>query len=139
MSRFLLLFLLPGLVLASSKSGLRASSSVVERGRYLTVEMGKCGDCHTPHLPSGAPDTGKWLKGGMLGVKPLAPVPGWASTAPDLTSTSNLWKSWGDEALIRFLVTGLGPDGKLAVPPMPAYTLKGEDARAIVAYLKSLK
>lgn len=136
---FLSLFLLPSLLLASSKIGSPASSSLVERGRYLTIEIGKCGDCHTPHLASGAPDTGKWLKGGVLGVKPLAAVPGWASTAPDLTSTSNLWKTWGDEALVRLLVTGRGPDGKPAAPPMPAYTLKGEDARAIVAYLKSLK
>lgn len=139
MSRLLSVLLFSGLFLASSNIGLPASPNLVERGRYLTVEIGKCGDCHTPRLASGAPDTDKWLKGSVLDVKPLAPVPGWAGASPDLTSTGDLWKGWGEKALVQFFVTGRGPDGKAAAPPMPTYTLNDEDARAIVAYLKSLK
>jgi mono/diheme cytochrome c family protein len=116
-----------------------ADAGSVARGRYLVVEVGKCGDCHTPHLPTGAPDMSKWLKGSPLGVKPVATVPGWADAAPDLTADSFLWKSWTPQAAEKFFTTGKTPDGKVAAPPMPAYTLTATDARAIVAYLKSLK
>jgi mono/diheme cytochrome c family protein len=139
MSQLLLAVLLLNLALATANGGTPGDAKLIERGRYLTVEMGKCGDCHTPRLPNGAPDTGHSLKGATLGVKPLGPVPGWASVSPDLTSTGPLWKSWGDQALTAFFTTGRGPDGKRAAPPMPAYTLTSEDARAIVAYLRSLR
>jgi mono/diheme cytochrome c family protein len=109
----------------------------VERGRYLVNQVGKCGDCHTPHV-AGAPDKSKWLKGSVLGVKPLGPVPGWAATAPDLTGSGPLWKAWGETGLVQFFIVGHGPQGQVAGPPMPSYTLTEQDAQAIVAYLKSL-
>jgi len=40
---------------------------------------------------------------------------------------------------VRFLETGRLPNGKTAAPPMPAYRFNEADARAIVAYLKTLK
>jgi mono/diheme cytochrome c family protein len=109
----------------------------VKRGRYLVNEVGHCEDCHTPRT-AGLPDKTRWLKGSPLGVRPIAPVPGWATTAPDLTATGPLWKSWGQESLVQFFIKGAGPDGKPAAPPMPAYTLREQDARAIVQFLKSL-
>jgi mono/diheme cytochrome c family protein len=99
--------------------------------------MGKCGDCHTPRT-AGLPDKTRWLKGAPLGFKPLGPIPGWAAVAPDLTSTSPLWKSWAEKGLLQFLIKGLAPNGKPAGPPMPQYTVTDQDARAIVEYLKSL-
>jgi mono/diheme cytochrome c family protein len=119
------------------RSHAQAESAAAKRGRYLVNHVAQCGDCHTPRV-AGVPDKSKWLKGSLIGFRPLAPVPGWAATAPDLTSTSFLWKSWGDKAMVEFFMTGLGPDGKPAAPPMPAFTLNSQDARAIVAYLKSL-
>jgi mono/diheme cytochrome c family protein len=109
----------------------------VERGRYLVNQVGKCGDCHTPRV-AGAPDKTKWLKGSVLGVKPLGPVPGWASAAPDLTGTGPLWSAWGEKGLVQFFISGHGPQGQVAGPPMPTYTLTEQDAESIVAYLKSL-
>src|ERR1700761_3823763 len=117
----------------------QTSSSTVERGRYLVDQMGKCGDCHTPRGAHGMPDKERWLKGSPLGFKPIAPVPGFATVAPDLTATSPLWKSWGQDGWVQFFITGKAPDGKPAAPPMPQYTLTTQDARAIVAYLKSLQ
>ncbi len=113
------------------------NAEAVKRGRYLVNEMGKCGDCHTPRK-AGIPDKTKWLKGSPLGFAPLGPVPGWATAAPDLTSTSPLWKSWGEKGLVQFLTTGVAPNGKPAGPPMPQYTITSQDAGAIVAYLKTL-
>jgi mono/diheme cytochrome c family protein len=133
-SRLLLSSVFLGLIEAASPSNRKS----VERGRYLVVEVGKCGDCHTPRLASGAPDQHKLMKGSVIGFEPLAPVPNWAGAAPDLTATSPLWKSWGEQAVKQFLVTGRTPNGKVAAPPMPTYTLSNEDARAIVDYLKSL-
>jgi mono/diheme cytochrome c family protein len=115
----------------------QAKTDAVQRGRYLVNEMGKCGDCHTPRV-AGIPDKTRWLKGSPLGFAPLAPIPGWAKVAPDLTASGVLWKSWGEKGLVQFFMKGVGTDGKPAGPPMPEYTLTSQDARAIVEYLKSL-
>jgi len=117
---------------------LSAQDANLQRGKYLVEEVARCQDCHTPKTESGEPDKSKWLKGGKLIVAPLTPIPRWHATAPDLTSTSALWQRWGDEGLTKFLETASNPRGGKADVPMPAYTLKHEDAVAIVTYLKSL-
>jgi hypothetical protein len=66
-------------------------------------------------------------------------VKGWHKTSPDLTSPGRLFARWGEAGLEKFLETGTGPSGHAADPPMPAYKLRPDDAKAIVAYLKSLK
>jgi hypothetical protein len=38
----------------------------------------------------------------------------------------------------QFLTTGIDPDGKKAMPPMPAFRLNARDARAVFLYLKSV-
>jgi|SRR5450755_1899441 mono/diheme cytochrome c family protein len=111
----------------------------VEYGRYLTVEVGKCQECHTPRLETGQPDKSKWMKGSTLDFQPINDVKGWHKTAPDLTPAGKLWTRWGEEGLAKFLTTGVNPKGNPADPPMPAYKLKQADAEAVVAYLKSLQ
>ena len=117
----------------------QGTSAEVSRGKYLVNQMGKCGDCHTPKLPTGAPDMSRFLKGTVLPFQPVHPVPGWAASSPDVTSTSPLWKAWGEKGMVEFFVTGHAPDGKQPAPPMPAYTLTRPDATAIAAYLHSLQ
>jgi mono/diheme cytochrome c family protein len=137
MRRILLSVSLCGLFLVSLlASSAQTNTKTVKRGRYLVNEIGKCGDCHTPRT-RGVPDKTKWLKGAPLGFTPIGPVPGWATAAPDLTSTGPLWKSWGEKGLLQFFIKGAAPNGKPAGPPMPQYTLTDQDARAIVGYLKS--
>jgi mono/diheme cytochrome c family protein len=116
-----------------------AQDEKIERGRYLAEEVSKCQDCHTPRLERGELDREKWMKGAVLGMQPINPIPGWHKTSPDLTPGSRLWERWGEAGLVKFLTTGVGPKGNPADPPMPAYKMKQEDAEAIVAYLKSLK
>jgi mono/diheme cytochrome c family protein len=138
MRRLLLSVFLCGLFFICPLAGFPQSDThAVTRGRYLVNEMGKCGDCHTPRT-AGLPDKTRWLKGSPLGFKPIGAIPGWADAAPDLTATGPLWRSWGEKRLIQFFTQGIAPDGKPAGPPMPQYTLTDQDARAIVAYLKSL-
>ena len=117
----------------------RAADPDVERGKYLVTEVARCGDCHTPSLDNGQPDESQTLKGTMLNFKSTVPVPHWKAMSPDITSTGSVFKERGAAAIEKFLQTALWPDGDHADPPMPPYKLKAEDARAIVAYLKTLK
>ena len=110
-----------------------------ERGKYLVEEIAKCQVCHTPQGADGQLDREKWLKGSVLNFQPMQPVKDWHKTAPDLTPGGRLWQRWGQKGITEFLKTGLGPSGHAADPPMPTYQLKGEDAEAVVDYLKSLK
>ena len=116
-----------------------SGASQIEYGKYLVEEVAKCQECHAQRLPDGQLDSSKWMKGAVLNFQPIEPVQGWHKTAPDLTSGSRLWQKWGDSAMLKFLITGQGPKGTPADPPMPAYKLKQQDAEAMLAYLKSLK
>jgi mono/diheme cytochrome c family protein len=117
---------------------LSAADSPVARGKYLVENVAMCGDCHTPRLENGEPDTSRLLKGATLHFAPLKEIPKWRKTAPDLTSSGNLFKSWGPEGLVKFLETGKSPRGNPPDPPMPQYRLTHEDAVAVVEYLKTI-
>ena len=104
------------------------------RGKYLVEHVAMCGDCHTPHLPNGQPDRARWLRGAPVGFKPIHPMPS-AAAAPPIAGLPTL----SEAQVIKFLKTGLGPDGKPPLPPMPPYRLSHRDAQAVAAYLKSPK
>jgi mono/diheme cytochrome c family protein len=115
-----------------------AQDQKAQRGKYLVEEVARCQECHTPKTDAGDLDMAKMLKGAKLNVAPIATIAGWHAASPDLTSTSPLWQRWGEDGLVKFLETAKNPRGGKAGAPMPAYTMKHEDADAIVAYLKSL-
>ena len=110
----------------------------LQRGKYLVENAGMCSDCHTP-MVNGKPDASKQLKGSTLGFQPIGEIPGWHKTAPDISSTSNLFQRWGDDGFKKFLQTGMDPRGGTAGAPMPEYRFSPEDAAAILAYLKTVK
>jgi mono/diheme cytochrome c family protein len=116
-----------------------ADPKTIEYGRYLAEEVAKCVECHTPVNESGQLDKTKWLKGKVMEVQPIKPIPNWHKTSPDLTPSGSLWKKWGEGAILKYLQTGLTPSGKPAGPPMPAYKLRPADAEAILEYLKSFR
>ena len=122
------MFRFAGVFLASVLLAQAADSSAVAYGKQLVEEVAKCGDCHTPRKASGEFDRSKWLKGARL-----------PKTSPDLTSSGHLFPYWGERAMVKFLETGLDPEGHAADSHMPAYKLRPHDAEAIVAYLKTLK
>jgi|SRR5581483_4247836 len=115
-----------------------AQDAKVERGKYLTEEVARCQECHTPKLENGDFDRSKWMKGATLAVAPIGTITGWHKTSPDLTSTSMLWQRWGQDGFATFLATAKNPRGGSAGAPMPAYKMSADDAQAIAAYLKSL-
>lgn len=143
MRNLMLAAALTGALCLSSTPAQGGDAASIERGRYLAVEVAKCGMCHTPKDEKGEPDKEKWFKGAVLDVAPITPgspgTKGWHKTAQDLTPSGSLWKKWGEAAMVNFLITGKNARGNPADVPMPAYTLPKADAEAIVDYLKSLK
>ena len=109
-------------------------SAVVQRGAYLTIALGHCGECHTPRNFLGGPKRGKFLAGTLEGPEGKA--------APNLTPTR--LKSWGDKELIEFLRSGIYSDGDVVGETMGEVIrnttgqLSAADLAAMAAYLRSL-
>lgn len=106
----------------------------VERGRYLVEEVAKCSECHTPRKENGELDEAAWLRGAPIWIRPVAPIQNWADRAPALAGLP----SFTDAQVEKVLEDGTGPNGEALRAPMHIYHMMPADARAIVAYLKSL-
>jgi mono/diheme cytochrome c family protein len=106
----------------------------VARGRYLVEEVAKCGECHSPRDAGGNLDTHQWLQGAPIWIMPVKPIPNWADRAPALAGLP----SFTDEQMERVLEQGIGPQNEALRPPMHTYHMMPVDAKAIIAYLKSL-
>jgi len=110
----------------------QVSSAKVQRGKYLVVEVARCGDCHTPLFYKGEPVTEKWMQGSALMFKPTVAMP-WADTSANIVGLPG----WSTRDAVNFFMTGKYK-GQGPKPPMPDYHLTRRDAEAVVAYLKSL-
>ena len=118
---------------AGQAKGDNKSDEALKRGAYLVNNVAQCGTCHTPRNSKGELDTTRHLQGAPIWFKPTKiKFEKWEDTAPDLTQ-SGLASRWGEEKLVKFLSTGGQADA-----PMPAFKLTVGDARAVVAYLRSL-
>lgn len=111
-----------------------SSAALIERGKYLVERVAMCIDCHSPRTPTGEFDQKRWLQGSVLDFAPRHPIPNWTDVAPAIAGLPG----YTEEEAIRLLETGIAPNGKPLRPPMPPYRMNREDARAVVAYLKSL-
>lgn len=126
------------LVMLATTIAISGSNNIsAERGSYIVNRVSMCADCHTPSAPVGKPDTKRLLAGTPIALKPTIRIRHWMTAAPNLTPAGPL-KRWSNDQLIKFLMTGIAPDGDRANPPMPAYHLDGRDAKAVTAYLRSL-
>jgi mono/diheme cytochrome c family protein len=138
-ARRLLLLVATALLLSAAECVMAEDHDPVARGRYLVVEVARCGDCHTPTTGNGEPDKSHWLEGAPV-LPPFAACvklpPGVASISK---SIAGLPTGWSKEQLARFLETGTTPNGVPARPFMPEYRLNPEDATAIASYLRSLR
>lgn len=110
-------------------------SGLIARGEYLVKGIGLCSDCHAPRNERGEFIKAQWLMGSPLPFAPTVPMPAWAPVAPPIAGLPTMT----EVQAIRFLQTGERPDGSRPRPPMPEFRLNEEDARAVVAYLKSLR
>ena len=111
-----------------------APSQEVERGKYLANEVAKCTECHTPRDKNNQLDPDRWLQGAPIWIKPVMETHNWADSAPRLAGLSN----YTDAQVERVLEKGEGVTGLPILPPMHIYHMRPEDARAIIAYLRSL-
>jgi mono/diheme cytochrome c family protein len=109
------------------------AETALERGTYLMKSIVDCGQCHTDSAP-GSPE----LAGGkrFVDIAYTAYAP---NITPDpATGTGN----WTDDEIIGAIRDGKRPHGSTIGPPMPIRLYRGmsdDDARAIVAYLRSVK
>lgn len=118
-----------------ARPGTRAvDKSEIERGRYLVEEVAKCTECHTPRNSRGELDQHAWLQGAPIWIMPVKPIPNWADRAPALAGFPGLTEEQGE----RVLEKGTGPEGETLRPPMHIYHMNQADAKAIIAYLRSL-
>ena len=118
---------------ANSQSAVSTGGDV-ERGKYLVENVAMCGECHTPRNAGGNLKYDAWLQGATTWIRPVAPIQPWADTAPPLAGVP----SFTDAQLATVLEQGIGPEGETLRPPMHIYHMHPEDAKAIIAYLKSL-
>jgi|SRR5580658_9040162 hypothetical protein len=109
-------------------------NSEIARGRYLVENVAMCTECHTPRDAGGNLKKDAWLQGAPIWIMPVRPIQNWADHAPPLAG----FPSYTEEEGERVLEKGIGPEGEVLRPPMHIYHMKPEDAKAIIAYLKSL-
>jgi mono/diheme cytochrome c family protein len=110
-------------------------SPEVDRGRYL-ADLMVCSQCHTPLGPNG-PVMDKAFAGGLEVSEAFGT---WRS--PNITPDKKTGiGTWTDEQLIVGIREGKRPDGSqmYAVMPYMSYNrLSDDDAKALVAFLRSL-
>jgi mono/diheme cytochrome c family protein len=111
-----------------------APQADVARGKYLVEEVAKCPECHTPRDSAGQLDPHAWLQGAPIWITPTKPTANWADYAPVLAGLP----SYTDQQVENVLEKGIGPNGEAIRPPMHIYHMDDADAKAIIAYLKSL-
>lgn len=114
--------------------GAGSGESEIARGKYLVENVAKCADCHSRRSPDGKLDETRWLQGADLGFQPIHPMPVWARYAPEISGLAGMTPENG----VRLLTTGIGPAGQPLRPPMPEFRLTEQDAKAVVAYLRTL-
>jgi mono/diheme cytochrome c family protein len=112
-----------------------AGAQSITRGKYIVERTSMCADCHTPRDEKGQLIAAQSLKGSPVGMKPIHPMP-WAEFAPPI---AGLPVNFTPAQMVKFLQTGIRPDGTTPRPPMPPYRFSHEDAVAVTSYLRSMK
>jgi mono/diheme cytochrome c family protein len=107
----------------------------VARGKYLVEGVAMCGECHTPRDSSGRLDRSRWLQGSPIQWGPAnASASSWPLTAPRIGGDPPA----SDADMIKLLTTGIWTTGKSLRFPMMPFRMSESDAKAVVAYLKSV-
>lgn len=133
-SLFVVICLLALIPLGAMISSAQTKTSQIARGKYLVEQVGMCIDCHTPRNEKGELVKEKWLQGSTIEFKPIHPMP-WSEVAPGIAGLPG----WKEADFIKLMTTGVTAEGQPLRPPMPPYRMNDADARAVAAYLKSLK
>jgi mono/diheme cytochrome c family protein len=126
----------------ASTEKVESTPARIERGRYLSEVVFGCFDCHSKHdlTRYGAPPVGPAGQGGEC-VGATQGFPG-QICIPNITPDPETGLgNWSDGEIVRAVREGIDRDGKALFPMMPysEYSaISEEDARAMVAYLRTL-
>jgi len=114
----------------------------LERGRYLAVNVLSCFDCHTRRDWGryGGPSVGPMGAGGHCFTRDDG-FPG-TICSPNITPDRETGiGDWSDGEILRAMREGVDRDGNALYPRMPYLeyrALSDEDARSVVAFLRSI-
>ena len=127
-----------------------ADRNVVERGRYLVLNVGVCGHCHSLTNGAPGPDGEVQLSGVQLlrngipvdeespDIRKAAPANAVAFSVPNITSDVKTGiGALSDASIARTLRFGLTHDGHKV--PMMNYAFADDDLTAVVSYLRATK
>ncbi len=119
----------------TAPSGGPAASGDVARGRYIANSVAMCVQCHTPRNADGTLDETRLFQGAAIPVESPFHGQEWAFQAPAIAGLAG----FNTEDEFSLLTTGHRRDGHVPKPPMPPFRLSPDDARAVIAYLRSLR
>ena len=111
----------------------RAGGGNIEHGQYLVEHVAMCGECHSPRDASGEIAGDQRFMGAPIPFRPPWPND-WAQRAPRNAGLPG----YTDELAIRLLTNGaIDREGRQLRPPMPRFRMTVEDARDVVAYMRT--
>lgn len=119
----------------AAAEGTLTREQLIARGDYLTHHVAQCVMCHSPKDESGEVIKSKEFMGGPIPFRsPFPKGKPWASNAPALGAIAR-----GQEgAMYSLLTTSIWPPlGESPLYPMPHFRMTDEDARSVIAYLKT--
>jgi mono/diheme cytochrome c family protein len=111
-----------------------APSADVARGKYLVENVAMCVQCHTPRNGDGTLDRSRLLQGAPVIWAPANGDPNWPLIAPRIGGTPPA----SDADMIKLLTSGIWITGQPLRLPMMPFRMNEADARAVIAYLKSV-
>lgn len=121
-----------GLLLFTGASG-ENDQKKIQQGKYIVHHVAMCIMCHTPRDNQGHLMEGELLQGAPIPVKSPYANQQWAPTAPTIRGLGG----FQEEDIVHLLMTGQRLNGEKPQRPMPPFRMTEDDARAVVAYLKS--
>jgi mono/diheme cytochrome c family protein len=113
-----------------------AQEATWNRGAYLVVSIGRCGECHTPRTFLGAPDPQRFLAGTPSGID--------GRRVPNITPDNATGIGyWSEADIVAVLTDGTTPDfaevgGTMVEIVRNTARLTPDDRRAIAVFLKSI-
>jgi mono/diheme cytochrome c family protein len=113
----------------------RGAEGNVEHGRYIVHDVVQCIQCHSPRDEGGNLLTDRLLTGAPIPVRSPFANEQWAFHAPRIAGMPG----YTEEEGIRLLTEGITRNGQPPRPPMLQFHMTEQDARDVVAYLKSLQ
>lgn len=107
--------------------------ALVARGEYIANKASMCVQCHSGRDAHGEIIESEKFRGGPIPFQSPYASEQWADRAPNISGLPG----FTDDQVIALLTTGRATDRLPPRRPMPPFRMTPEDARAVVAYLRS--